>query len=156
MNGFEQSAPLGRKLRNGFELQSEFPVSLLDIRSLKSHHSPSRDRKFPLAGGTEANSPAELWLLIQRRPVVILNSVSPFGKNGPFQKPRTMAAIAGGVLFWPFGKGNHFQLAMLAYNLSCKPQDDATALQHTTLATARGWALAVTLTTRRREFSSAS
>ena len=40
--------------------------------------------------------------------------------------------------------GNHFQLAMLAYNLNCwlmlfnrEPQEDATALQHTTLATAR-------------------
>ena len=39
---------------------------------------------------------------------------------------------------------NHFQLAMLAYNLNCwlmlfnrEPQDDATALQHTTLATSR-------------------
>ena len=40
--------------------------------------------------------------------------------------------------------GNHFQLAMLAYNLNCwlmlfhrEPQADATALKHTTLATAR-------------------
>jgi hypothetical protein len=40
--------------------------------------------------------------------------------------------------------GNHFQLAMLAYNLNCwlmlfnrEPQADATALQHTTLATSR-------------------
>jgi Transposase DDE domain group 1 len=40
--------------------------------------------------------------------------------------------------------GNHFQLAMLAYNLNCwlmlfnrEPQEDATALQHTTLATSR-------------------
>jgi hypothetical protein len=39
---------------------------------------------------------------------------------------------------------NHFQLAMLAYNLNCwlmlfnrEPQADATALQHTTLATSR-------------------
>jgi hypothetical protein len=39
---------------------------------------------------------------------------------------------------------NHFQLAMLAYNLNCwlmlfnrEPQDDATELRHTTLATAR-------------------
>jgi len=40
--------------------------------------------------------------------------------------------------------GNHFQLAMLAYNLNCwlmlfnrEPQADATELRHTTLATAR-------------------
>ena len=40
--------------------------------------------------------------------------------------------------------GNHFQLAMLAYNLNCwlmlfnrEPQTDATALRHTTLATSR-------------------
>ena len=40
--------------------------------------------------------------------------------------------------------GNHFQLAMLAYNLNCwlmlfnrDPQADATALRHTTLATSR-------------------
>ena len=40
--------------------------------------------------------------------------------------------------------GNHFQLAMLAYNLNCwlmlfnrEPQADATTLQHTTLATSR-------------------
>jgi hypothetical protein len=40
--------------------------------------------------------------------------------------------------------GNHFQLAMLAYNLNCwlmlfnrQPQSDATALRHTTLATSR-------------------
>jgi len=40
--------------------------------------------------------------------------------------------------------GNHFQLAMLAYNLNCwlmlfnrEPQADATALRHTTLATSR-------------------
>jgi hypothetical protein len=40
--------------------------------------------------------------------------------------------------------GNHFQLAMLAYNLNCwlmlfnrEPQTDATELRHTTLATAR-------------------
>jgi hypothetical protein len=40
--------------------------------------------------------------------------------------------------------GNHFQLAMLAYNMNCwlmlfnrEPQADATQLQHTTLATSR-------------------
>src|SRR5271166_5860462 len=40
--------------------------------------------------------------------------------------------------------GNHFQLAMLAYNLNCwlmlfhrEPEDDATQLRHTTLATSR-------------------
>jgi hypothetical protein len=40
--------------------------------------------------------------------------------------------------------GNHFQLAMLAYNLNCwlllfnrEPQSDASALRHTTLATSR-------------------
>jgi hypothetical protein len=40
--------------------------------------------------------------------------------------------------------GNHFQLAMLAYNLNCwlmlcqrEPQEDATQLRHTTLATSR-------------------
>ena len=40
--------------------------------------------------------------------------------------------------------GNHFQFAMLAYNLNCwlmlfhrEPQTDASALQHTTLATSR-------------------
>ena len=40
--------------------------------------------------------------------------------------------------------GNHFQLAMLAYNLNCwlmlfnrEPQADATQLKHTTLATSR-------------------
>ena len=40
--------------------------------------------------------------------------------------------------------GNHFQLAMLAYNLNCwlmlfnrEPQADASKLQHTTLATSR-------------------
>jgi hypothetical protein len=40
--------------------------------------------------------------------------------------------------------GNHFQLSMLAYNLNCwlmlfqrEPQDDATQLRHTTLATSR-------------------
>ena len=40
--------------------------------------------------------------------------------------------------------GNHFQLAMLAYNLNCwlmlfnrEPQADSTALRHTTLATSR-------------------
>ena len=40
--------------------------------------------------------------------------------------------------------GNHFQLAMLAYNLNCwlmlfsrEPQTDASALRHTTLATSR-------------------
>jgi len=40
--------------------------------------------------------------------------------------------------------GNHFQLAMLAYNLNCwlmlfnrEPQTDSTALRHTTLATSR-------------------
>ena len=44
----------------------------------------------------------------------------------------------------PGWNSNHFQLAMLAYNLNCwlmlfhrEPQADATALRHTTLATAR-------------------
>jgi hypothetical protein len=42
------------------------------------------------------------------------------------------------------GNGNHFQLAMLAYNLNCwlmlfnrEPQADATELKHTRLATSR-------------------
>ncbi len=37
------------------------------------------------------------------------------------------------------GNSNPFQLAMLPYNLNCwlMPQEDATALQHTTLATSR-------------------
>jgi hypothetical protein len=53
-----------------------------------------------------------------------------------------------GLTAYPSGgfdvNGNHFQLAMLAYNLNCwlmlfnrEPQDDATELRHTTLATAR-------------------
>ena len=67
---------------------------------------------------------------------------------------------------------------MLAYNLNCwlmlfnrEPQDDATALQHTTLATSRlrflfvaakVWrhagrtGVSVAITTRRREYSSGS
>jgi hypothetical protein len=53
-----------------------------------------------------------------------------------------------GLAVHPSGRfdvnGNHFQLAMLAYNLNCwlmlfnrEPQADATALKHTTLATSR-------------------
>ena len=53
-----------------------------------------------------------------------------------------------GLAAYPSGRfdvnGNHFQLAMLAYNLNCwlmlfnrEPQTDATELRHTTLATSR-------------------
>ena len=66
------------------------------------------------------------------------------------------------------GNSNPFPLAMLAYNLNCwlMPQEDTTALKHTTLATSRlrflfveakNWRHAGrTGTTRRRGYSSGS
>ena len=53
-------------------------------------------------------------------------------------------SLLGPELPLEFFISNHFQLAMLAYNLNCwlllfnrEPQADATALRHTTLATSR-------------------
>jgi hypothetical protein len=71
-----------------------------------------------------------------------------YGQRGSAENLIKEANNDAGLAAHPSGRfdvnGNHFQLAMLAYNLNCwlmlfnrEPQADATELQHTTLATAR-------------------
>lgn len=71
-----------------------------------------------------------------------------YGQRGGAENLIKEANNDAGLAAHPSGRfdvnGNHFQLAMLAYNLNCwlmlfnrEPQSDATALRHTTLATSR-------------------
>jgi DDE family transposase len=71
-----------------------------------------------------------------------------YGQRGGAENLIKEANNDAGLAAHPSGRfdvnGNHFQLAMLAYNLNCwlmlfnrEPQTDATQLQHTTLATSR-------------------
>jgi hypothetical protein len=71
-----------------------------------------------------------------------------YGQRGGSENLIKEANNDAGLAAHPSGRfdvnSNHFQLAMLAYNLNCwlmlfnrEPQADATALQHTTLATSR-------------------
>lgn len=71
-----------------------------------------------------------------------------YGQRGGAENLIKEANNDAGLAAHPSGRfdvnGNHFQLAMLAYNLNCwlmlfnrEPQADATALLHTTLATSR-------------------
>jgi len=71
-----------------------------------------------------------------------------YGQRGGAENLIKEANNDAGLAAHPSGRfdvnGNHFQLAMLAYNLNCwlmlfnrEPQTDATELRHTTLATAR-------------------
>ena len=71
-----------------------------------------------------------------------------YGQRGGAENLIKEANNDAGLAAHPSGRfdvnGNHFQLAMLAYNLNCwlmlfnrEPQADATQLRHTTLATAR-------------------
>ena len=71
-----------------------------------------------------------------------------YGQRGGSENLIKEANNDAGLAAHPSGRfdvnGNHFQLAMLAYNLNCwlmlfnrEPQTDATQLQHTTLATSR-------------------
>ena len=71
-----------------------------------------------------------------------------YGQRGGAENLIKEANNDAGLAAHPSGRfdvnGNHFQLAMLAYNLNCwlmlfnrEPQADATELKHTTLATAR-------------------
>lgn len=71
-----------------------------------------------------------------------------YGQRGGSENLIKEANNDAGLTAHPSGRfdvnSNHFQLAMLAYNLNCwlmlfnrEPQTDATALQHTTLATSR-------------------
>src|SRR5476651_989794 len=71
-----------------------------------------------------------------------------YGQRGGAENLIKEANNDAGLAAHPSGRfdvnGNHFQLAMLAYNLNCwlmlfnrEPQTDATELKHTTLATAR-------------------
>jgi hypothetical protein len=71
-----------------------------------------------------------------------------YGQRGGAENLIKEANNDAGLGAHPSGRfdvnGNHFQLAMLAYNLNCwlmlfnrEPQADATALRHTTLATSR-------------------
>src|SRR5215475_8092041 len=71
-----------------------------------------------------------------------------YGQRGGAENLIKEANNDAGLAAHPSGRfdvnSNHFQLAMLAYNLNCwlmlfnrEPQADATALRHTTLATAR-------------------
>jgi hypothetical protein len=71
-----------------------------------------------------------------------------YGERGGAENLIKEANNDAGLAAYPSGRfdvnGNHFQLAMLAYNLNCwlmlfnrEPQADATALRHTTLATSR-------------------
>ena len=71
-----------------------------------------------------------------------------YGQRGGAENLIKEANNDAGLAAHPSGRfdvnGNHFQLAMLAYNLNCwlmlfnrEPQTDATQLHHTTLATSR-------------------
>jgi len=71
-----------------------------------------------------------------------------YGQRGGAENLIKEANNDAGLAAHPSGRfdvnSNHFQLTMLAYNLNCwlmlfnrEPQTDATALRHTTLATAR-------------------
>ena len=71
-----------------------------------------------------------------------------YGQRGGAENLIKEANNDAGLAAHPSGRfdvnGNHFQFAMLAYNLNCwlmlfnrEPQADATALRHTTLATSR-------------------
>jgi Transposase DDE domain group 1 len=71
-----------------------------------------------------------------------------YGQRGGAENLIKEANNDAGLAAHPSGRfdvnGNHFQLAMLAYNLNCwlmlfnrEPQADAAALKHTTLATSR-------------------
>jgi hypothetical protein len=71
-----------------------------------------------------------------------------YGQRGSSENLIKEANNDAGLAAHPSGRfdvnGNHFQLAMLAYNLNCwlmlfnrEPQADATQLHHTTLVTAR-------------------
>src|SRR6266576_1981821 len=71
-----------------------------------------------------------------------------YGQRGGAENLIKEANNDAGLAAHPSGRfdvnGNHFQLAMLAYNLNCwlmlfnrEPQGDATQLRHTTLATSR-------------------
>jgi hypothetical protein len=71
-----------------------------------------------------------------------------YGQRGGAENLIKEANNDAGLAAHPSGRfdvnGNHFQLAMLAYNLNCwlmlfnrEPQADATVLRHTTLATSR-------------------
>jgi hypothetical protein len=71
-----------------------------------------------------------------------------YGQRGGAENLIKEANNDAGLAAHPSGRfdvnGNHFQLAMLAYNLNCwlmlfnrEPQADATTLRHTTLATSR-------------------
>ncbi len=71
-----------------------------------------------------------------------------YGQRGGAENLIKEANNDAGLAAHPSGRfdvnGNHFQLAMLAYNLNCwlmlfnrEPQTDATQLDHTTLATSR-------------------
>jgi Transposase DDE domain group 1 len=71
-----------------------------------------------------------------------------YGQRGGAENLIKEANNDAGLAAHPSGRfdvnGNHFQLAMLAYNLNCwlmlfnrEPQTDATELKHTTLATSR-------------------
>jgi hypothetical protein len=71
-----------------------------------------------------------------------------YGQRGGAENLIKEANNDAGLAAHPSGRfdvnGNHFQLAMLAYNLNCwlmlfnrEPQADATRLRHTTLATSR-------------------
>ena len=71
-----------------------------------------------------------------------------YGQRGGAENLIQEANNDAGLAAHPSGRfdvnSNHFQLAMLAYNLNCwlmlfhrEPQADATELRHTTLATAR-------------------
>ena len=71
-----------------------------------------------------------------------------YGQRGGAENLIKEANNDAGLAAHPSGRfdvnGNHFQLAMLAYNLNCwlmlynrEPQADATELRHTTLATSR-------------------
>jgi hypothetical protein len=87
--------------------------------------------------------------------VFVTNLVEPvdfvawfYGQRGGAENLIKEANNDAGLAAHPSGRfdvnGNHFQLAMLAYNLNCwlllfnrEPQADATVLRHTTLATSR-------------------
>ncbi len=105
---------------------------------------------------TEENEQYQLFETSQYKYRVFVTDISEpidfvawfYNQRGGAENLIKEANNDAGLTAHPSGRfdvnSNHFQLAMLAYNLNCwlmlfnrEPQDDATKLRHTTLATSR-------------------
>ncbi|MDZ4799627.1 MAG: IS1380 family transposase [Bryobacteraceae bacterium] len=122
------------------------PYRFVALRSQKEREEPEAEEAEQYQLFESSQYKYRVFVTSMRDPIDLV--VWFYGQRGSAENLIKEANNDAGLAAHPSGRfdvnGNHFQMAMLAYNLNCwlmlfnrEPQADAAELRHTTLATSR-------------------